>query len=329
MRPLFALAAVAALTVACGGGNTPTSPGPAGLAPPTPTAPGTSLSRGTMSAVVDGISWEATTPTALLGGLAGLTSLSGSASLGGLRISLILPGAVGTHTLNLASLVSCSVSENLATRFWLASPFETGSTCTVTVTTHTPTRVAGVFSFTAVSGPGVSPRPLFALAAVAALTVACGGRNTPTSPSLPSLPSGSVGITMLTRGTVRATVDGTRWESASPLASSGMSTAAGVQLMTLTASSVGDGISLSITGPLALGTHAAGGSAPVFFTLLQGFGPSWGVNPFGPGSSGTLTLTTATPTRVAGTFAFTATTLTQGLMPPTRTVTDGAFDVSQ
>lgn len=156
MRAVLTLAAVIALTVACGG-NTPTSPGPAGLTPLAPASTGTLLSRGTMSAAVDGTRWEATTPTALVGGLAGLTSLSGTASLGGVRIYLVLPGAVGMHTLNLTSLVSCSVSENLATRFWLASPFETGSTCTVTVTTHSPTRVAGVFSFTAVSGPGVSP----------------------------------------------------------------------------------------------------------------------------------------------------------------------------
>ena len=174
-------------------------------------------------------------------------------------------------------------------------------------------------------------RPLLALSALVALTIACGGGNSPTSPSLPpSLLTGSAGITtVLTRGAVRATVDGARWESVSPLASSGMSTAAGMPLMTLTASSVGDGLSLSITGPLALGTQVSGGSAPVFFTLLQGFGLSWGVSPFGPGSTGTLTITTATATRVAGTFAFTATTLTQGLMPPTRTVTDGAFDVSR
>ncbi len=172
-------------------------------------------------------------------------------------------------------------------------------------------------------------RPLLALAAFVAVTVACGGGNTPTSPSLPFSLPGSSSFVTLSRGIVRATVDGTRWESASPLATSGTSTAAGVPLMTLTASSVGDGISLSITGPLTLGTHVAGGSAPVFFTLLQGVGPSWTVSPFGPGSSGTLTLTTATPTRVAGTFVFTATTLTQGLMPPTRTVTDGTFDVSR
>lgn len=156
MRAILALSALVSLTVACGGGS-PTSPSPGSLTPLPPASPATSLSRGTMSAVVDGTRWEAATPTALLGGLAGLTSLLGSASLGGLRIHLVLPGAVGTHTLNLTSLVSCSVYENLATRFWLASPFETGSTCTVTVTTHSPTRVAGVFSFTAVSGPGVSP----------------------------------------------------------------------------------------------------------------------------------------------------------------------------
>jgi hypothetical protein len=156
MRPHFVLAALVALTVACDGGNTPTSPSLPSL-PTAPSPAGTLLSRGTMGAVVDGTRWDATFPTALLGALAGLTSLSGTAAPGGLRISLVLPGAVGTHTLGQASLVSCSVSENLATRFWLASPFESGSSCTVTVTTYSQTRAAGVFSFTAVSGPGVSP----------------------------------------------------------------------------------------------------------------------------------------------------------------------------
>ena len=156
MRAILALSALVSLTVACGGGS-PTSPSPGSLTPLPPASPGTFLSRGTMSAAVDGTRWEATTPTALVGAFAGLTSLSGTASLGGLRIYMALPAAVGTYTLSPTSLVSCSVSENLATRYWLASPFTTGSICTVTVTTHTPTRVAGVFSFTAVSGPGVSP----------------------------------------------------------------------------------------------------------------------------------------------------------------------------
>ena len=157
MRPLFALAAITGLTIACSGGNTPTGPSLPFSLPTAPPPAGTLLSRGTMSAVVDGTRWDATFPTALLGALAGLTSLSGTASPGGLRISLVLPGAVGTYTMSPASLVSCSVSETLATRFWLASPFESGSNCTVTVTAYSPTRVAGVFSFTAVSGPGVAP----------------------------------------------------------------------------------------------------------------------------------------------------------------------------
>ena len=88
MRAILALSALVSLTVACGGGS-PTSPSPGSLTPLAPASPGTSLSRGTMSAVVDGTRWEAATPTALLGGLAGLTSLLGSASLGGLRIHLV------------------------------------------------------------------------------------------------------------------------------------------------------------------------------------------------------------------------------------------------
>lgn len=175
-------------------------------------------------------------------------------------------------------------------------------------------------------------RPLFALAALAALTVACGGGNTPTSPSLPSLPglpTGSGGITILNRGTLRATVDGTPWESA--LVTAGIGSIAGFPpQLTLTAVPARSTLGFSIGGPAAVGTYdAASTSTFVSLSLIEGLANSWWVSPFATGSSGTLTITTATATRVAGTFSFTAVARTQGTTPATRTVTNGTFDVSQ
>jgi Family of unknown function (DUF6252) len=170
-------------------------------------------------------------------------------------------------------------------------------------------------------------RPLFALVALAALTVACGGGNTPTSPSLPSLPTGPSGITILTRGTVRATVDGVPWESSTPFAAVGQSFGSVPPLLTLSATAPGYTMSISI--PATVGTFESGGSTFASITLSEGFANMWSVSPFVTGGSARWTITTATATRVAGTFSFTAVARTQGITPATRTVTNGTFDVSQ
>lgn len=172
-------------------------------------------------------------------------------------------------------------------------------------------------------------RPLFALAAALALTVACGGGTTPTSPSLPTLPGG-FSVTMLNRGTLRATVDGTPWQSA--LATAGVGSFAGLPpQMTLSAVSSASPLGFSISAPAAVGTYDATStsSASATFSLIEGLANFWWVNPFASGGSGTLTITTATTTRIAGTFSFTAVARTQGITPATRTVTNGTFDVSQ
>ncbi len=172
-------------------------------------------------------------------------------------------------------------------------------------------------------------RPLFALAAVAALTVACGGGNTPTSPTLPPSLGGALSFTTLSRGTVRATVDGMPWESANATAVVGSSVAGFPPLMSLTAVPRASNVFFSISGPAAEGTHVSNSSTFVSFGLTQDFANRWLVSPFITDTSGTLTITAATPTRVAGTFSFTAGAPTPGLTPATRTVTNGSFDLAQ
>jgi len=53
------------------------------------------------------------------------------------------------------------------------------------------------------------------------------------------------------------------------------------------------------------------------------------VSPFISGTNGTLTITTAAPTQVAGTFSFTAGAPPPGQAPATRTVTDGTCEMFQ
>jgi hypothetical protein len=172
-------------------------------------------------------------------------------------------------------------------------------------------------------------RPLFALAALVALTVACGGGNTPTSPSLPFSLPGSSSLNALSRGIVRATVDGTPWESASVTALVGSSIGGFPPLLTLTALPRTSGYFLSISGPAAEGTHVSSGSTFVAFSLTLDSANRWSVSPFDASTNGTLTITTVTATRVAGTFSFTAAALSPGGTPATRTVTNGTFDVSR
>ena len=176
-------------------------------------------------------------------------------------------------------------------------------------------------------------RPLFVLAACVALTVACGGGNTPTSPSLPSLPGGSFTTVMLTRGTMSATIDGTRWTATSPLGSAssfgGSQGVASISGLATGATPFTPGLFISISAPLAVGTYTLNGSTFVSFSLMDGLALRWAAEPFRTGASGTLTLTAASATRLTGTFSFTAVATTSGLSPETRTVTNGTFDVTQ
>lgn len=160
-------------------------------------------------------------------------------------------------------------------------------------------------------------------------TAAC---SSPTSPSLEApitLPGGAT-TTTLTRGSLNATVDGVRWDATSPLGTITANAALpGSDRLTVSGQAVSSGLFITLSAPLATGTYdLASTSSFVTFGVLQGLGSIWSAAP-SPSASGTLTLTTASPSRVAGTFSFVATALSAGTTPPTRTVTNGAFDLSR
>lgn len=175
-------------------------------------------------------------------------------------------------------------------------------------------------------------RPLFALAAVLGLAVAC---NSPTSPTpgtitrLEPLPTSPTTAVYLGRGTMSATVDGVPWTAVSPFGSTSTGPAS-YNLAVLTGIMPATTIGVSLTFPAVVGTYDITGRELIYLSLMQGFGTTrWTAAPFAAGTSGTLTVTTASPTHVAGTFSFTAVASVAGTSPSTRVVTNGAFDLSQ
>lgn len=176
-------------------------------------------------------------------------------------------------------------------------------------------------------------RSLFAMAAVLGLTVACSSPTSPTPGTIDSVIAGSFTTVTLSRGTMNATVDGARWTAA--IASGSTGTFAGspgiasISGMATGATPFTPGLFIAITAPLAVGTYTMNGSAAVTFSVMDGLSLRWAADPFRSGGSGTLTLTTASTTRLAGTFSFTAVATTAGTSPETRTVTNGTFDLSQ
>lgn len=173
-------------------------------------------------------------------------------------------------------------------------------------------------------------RPLFAMA-VLGLMVACSSPTSPTPGTIDSVTAGGFTTTILSRGTMSASVDGARWTAVTVNGSTGtFNGSPGVALLSGLSSGPAPftpGLYISISAPLAVGTHTFEASAPLLFALQEGLSLFWSADAFRPGG-GTVTLTIATATRLTGTFSVTA-SAHAGTSPSSRTVTNGAFDLSQ
>lgn len=168
-------------------------------------------------------------------------------------------------------------------------------------------------------------RPLFPLAAVLGLAVACSSPTEPTPPT--TIQAGGLEVTILRRGTITGAADGVPWTSVI-VSGSASANVGGFPGVFSIAGSDNAGLYLSVSGPLEVGTHDLDGPSYVAFSLLQGLGFQWSASKVVARGQGSLTLTTATRTRVAGQFSFTAASIT-GAPPETRTFTNGTFDLSQ
>jgi hypothetical protein len=160
---------------------------------------------------------------------------------------------------------------------------------------------------------------------------ACSG---PTSPSSHTQCAGGVTVSVGS-GTMTAQVNGTPWTASncihfdSYLGINGLT--GDYQVPVATGSAIGD-TSLNISGFTGVGTYQIGPTSNLFahwFAITSSGDPLWAAN--GNDGSGTLTLTTFTPSAMAGTFSFTLVPdSTQTSNPATGTVviTNGAFNIS-
>ncbi|MCC7052955.1 MAG: hypothetical protein IT355_06770 [Gemmatimonadaceae bacterium] len=127
-----------------------------------------------------------------------------------------------------------------------------------------------------------------------------------------------------TTGSMSASIDGTSWSSTT---ASATATPGGIFTLTGVQAGSGVGVTMTIyhigapgTYPLGVGSTVAGGLASVVE------GTSGWSTPLS-GAAGTVTVTSVSPTRIGGSFAFTAPRVTGASGLATRAITTGLFDV--
>lgn len=148
-----------------------------------------------------------------------------------------------------------------------------------------------------------------------AVCAGCGGSDSPTGPG------GSGGPN---NGTFSARINGTNWSAT--IITPGMAQTAG-HVSALGSGSLNLSIAFAWQDQLTPGTWTigAGGQSVGFNANMSQDGQVWIAG--AGGGSGTLTITTRTANRVAGTFSFTMVP-GQGGGTGTREVTNGQFDVT-
>ena len=286
-----ALTILLPILAACGGGgdDSPTGPGP---------GPGPSTTVGTFTANLDGAAWVSTT-NQVAGTSSGQNQVPGVITMTGtqlvsatnyttITITLGYIAGPGTYPLGVNHGTTAggigAVFAPQGSAFGTWSTNLTGSAGTVNVTSLTSTRIAGTFQFTA-------PPQTF--------TSTTGTRVVTNGAFEMPLPAGFVPATASNPGSrISAAINGTPWNGATVVAvgNGGAFSLGGTT----------DTLSVSITTGTVVSagnSYPIGGSGGASMTVLRsGTSRSW---VSGSQNIGTLTITSLTATRVAGTFTAT------------------------
>jgi len=304
MAPLLGLL----LATACGGSDGPTDPNPA-----TPPPPG---GNATYTASVDGQAWaSAASLTSVTAALSGTYIISGSvlagASTRAITLNLMnIPGP-GTYPLGTGAGVSggsAIYAENVGG--WI-TPLS-GEAGTLTITTLTATRIAGTFSFTAVASAGSATGTRSVTNGAFDLAITS-GTTTP--------------VPEKSRMVLKATIGGQSYN-----ASTIVSTGSPGTIFVFGGNNTRHSINIAMSNIPGPGSYALGGG--VLSSVQVGAPPGEPVT--GPlccwngnfaGSTGSVTVTSITATRMTGTFDFILQPGGSGAATAPLTVANGTFDV--
>jgi hypothetical protein len=218
------------------------------------------------------------------------------------QLTLFNIGAPGTYPLGVNPTVFGGVAQLATTGGVWVTP-ASGAAGTVTITTLTPTRIAGTFEFTAVGTYGGATGTKTVTNGLFDLTFT--GTVTPMTPRSGSRISASLG--------------GNSWNAASVVAiynSNNLGVGSNNNEYTL---------ALNISPLTAPGTYTLGGTTPLTFIQVvhSASGDSWGS---GAGLTGSVTITSITADRAVGTFEGSLPPM-NGTAGPNLEVTSGSFDV--
>jgi Family of unknown function (DUF6252) len=266
-----AVCGVVAVLGGCGGGN-----GPVG-----------NNGSGQFSAQIDGAAWSGANAigAAGAGGIFTLTGVQlGSGT--GLTMTLYSIGAPGTYPLGVAGNVAGGIATIVSnsTSFW-STPLN-GAAGTVTISAVSPTRIAGTFNFTA---PPVAPQT------GAARVVTQGQFDIPvTGPATLVVPPNAA-------SRITGTIAGSPFNAATVV--SVTSLASGT--LTFAGSTIDRTLNVIIAGYTGVGSYTLGTGAARTVRLSTAQAPvsAWGGT--NATTSGTLVVTSASASRVAGTISAT------------------------
>lgn len=159
-------------------------------------------------------------------------------------------------------------------------------------------------------------RVAFALTTILWAVAACGGSDGPMGPNNPNNPN---------NGTFSARIDGSNW-AATIITPAVTNVSGGVSAIGAGSPSFTMAFAWQDQQGTGTWTIGGGGSSIGFNANLTVSGQQWIASSIG--GSGTLTITTRTANRVAGTFTFTMVPSAGSSATGTRNVTNGQFDIT-
>lgn len=289
MRRLLASAAALLVLAACGGSSTGPDAGPNTPPPPPPPPPPGGSSQ--LAATIDGQQWSAT--SSLIYAIANTSTMKGGLTFSGsvlspsrgLTFTLARIKGPGTYPLgvNIGTNAGGILLLSEGSQSW-STPLN-GDAGTVTITSMSNGRVVGTFSAELESQVGtITP---------AKRTVSNGSFNVPINPGYTAPPADDLG------SVISGTIDGRSFKGATIVGLGG-----GTSLMGFSASNTEWNVNVSL-GPVdGTGTLPISNGLPVRKITVLEIGSSTGYGGTAA-DEGTMTVTSVTANRIAGSFSAT------------------------